>query len=216
MSDFDGWDSDDLFGGSNGQSNSSLSDGFGNESNLDDMGDFGAEAQTADEVSDGKASVIKQAVIIIIIGIILALLTFGIIRVVKGGSDNPKTTVNNEQVTQENNDNQQTGNVSSGVTQQSPSGWSKFKKDTSISFEDSFISTTFTITGIEHYVKILEGENGLMVKTVLTGTLDGFRGTYELEVPYSKGCQLSIGNSFHVEAQVGSYGDNRVIGEIKY
>lgn len=213
MSEFDGWDSDDLFGSDN-QQDSMLSDGFGDNSNSDDLGDFGAEAQTADEVSDGKASVIKQAIIIIIIGIILALLTFGIVRAVKGGSDKP-AEVENEKVETTTNT-QQTNTSNNTNTVQSSDSWSKFKETNSIVFEDNFISTTFTVTSIEHYVKVLEGENGLMVKTVLTGTLDGFRGTYELEVPYYKGCQLSIGNSFHVEAQVGSYGDNRVIGEIKY
>ena len=206
MGEFDNWDI-------NFNTEQDNEDNF---SSNNDMGDFGAEAQTADEVSSDKASIVKQAIIIIVIGAILALLTFCIIREVKGGSDKPKDTVKNNQTTQEEvvNNNQSNNTNSSNNTNHD--AWASFKSDDSIYFDSDFISSTFNITDIKHYVKVLEVENSLMVKTVLTGTLDGFRGTYELEVPYSKGCQLSTGKSFHVEVQQGSYGDNKVVGEIKY
>lgn len=73
---------------------------------------------------------------------------------------------------------------------------------------------TFTITDIKHYAK--SDANTLRVKTVLKGAISGYTGTYELEVPYSKGIKLAIGDSFNVKCRLGSYNGKNVIEEISY
>lgn len=83
-----------------------------------------------------------------------------------------------------------------------------------IELNDSLSDLTFTITDIKHYAK--SDDTTLRVKTVLKGAISGYTGTYELEVPYSKGIKLSIGDSFNVKCRLGSYNGKNVIEEISY
>ena len=43
-----------------------------------------------------------------------------------------------------------------------------------------------------------------------------FTGTYTLEIPYSKGTKLHIGDSFKVKVQIGEYKGKTVVDGIKY
>ena len=74
----------------------------------------------------------------------------------------------------------------------------------------------FTVTNIKNYVKVIDSESNLMIKTILKGSLSGFLGMYELEVPYNKGKLLNLGTSFKVKVQVGTYKDRVIIGDIEY
>ena len=94
------------------------------------------------------------------------------------------------------------------------SGYVEITGEDAIELNDSLSDLTFTITDIKHYAK--SDENTLRVKTFLKGAISGYTGTYELEVPYSKGIKLSIGDSFNVKCRLGSYNGKNVIEEISY
>lgn len=177
----------------------------GNETQ-EDYSDFESAAQTA-EISEGKSTVIKQAAIIAVIGIILILVAIVLVRALTGGSKKPKN-----EVTQPSS-----SYVQQPVSNQSSDEWSSFTKADGITYTDNYISSKFVITGIKHYVKVIDKENNLlMIKTTLTGTLNGFNGTYTLDVPYSKGSLLYVGNMFNVEVKVGEYNGKQIIDEIRY
>lgn len=190
-------------------------DGFGDlfneETSFDSsdsgFGDFGGgEQQTANEASNGKSAVLKQAIIIVVIGIIIMALTFGIVKWLTGSKNEPKENVVNPP--------SQNDNIPQNNTQ--TNSWSKFSAADNLTFNENYVDSVFTVTSIDHYVKIVDNEKNLMVKTVLTGTLSGFVGTYEIEVPYSKGSLLSIENYFNVEVQIGNFNGKKVVGEIRY
>ena len=204
---------DDIFGGSDNNDSDfglGLSDGFGSSNDSDsEFGDFGVSSEQH-EISDGKSQVIRQAAVIAIIGLLLIALGFGLVKWLTGGKDKP------EQPTQQQTVVNQQQNPQPQVSNQSNNGWSKFSSADSLRFYEDWMAAEFTITAINHYVKIVDSENNLSVKTVLTGSISGFIGTYELEVPYYKGYQLSVGNHFKVQVQVGESNGKMVVGEIKY
>lgn len=190
-------------------------DGFGDffneETNSDNtdsgFGDFGGgQQQTVNEASNGKSAVLKQAIIIAIIGIIIMTLTFGIVKWLTGSKNEPKENVVNPP--------SQTDNIPQNNVQ--TNSWSQFSAADNLTFNENYVDSVFTVTSINHYVKVVDSEKNLMVKTVLTGTLSGFVGTYEIEVPYSKGSLLSIENYFNVEVQIGNFNGKKVVGEIRY
>lgn len=219
MAIFDDFDlennSDDLDGIDDGFNIGSPSSSTDSDSSsaLEDFSDFGdtSAAQTANEVSGGKQQVIKTAVIIIGAGVLIFALGFGIVRMVKGTAarSNPE---NQPSTTQQ----QPSPQAPVQNTANNSNGWIAFGKEDAIAFNEETLASTFTVTDIKHYAKVVDGENNLMVKTVLTGSLSGFIGTYELEIPYEKGCLLSVGNYFNVDVNVGEFNGKRVVGEIKY
>ena len=201
--------------------------GFDDSDNsLDDLevnggfDDFSSDNNDND--NDSKKSLIKTALIMAGVGIaivIVGILLSSLLNSAAGGIDKKETKVNNEQNTEVVNP---TNNVVSNNTQNtgsaSSNGWIQFSSTTDdIKFADDVIESTFTITGIKHYVKkVSESGDNIAIKTILTGNLSGFVGTYDLELPYSKGQKLSLGTSFKVSVQYGVYGERTVIGEIKY
>ena len=206
---------DDIFGSSNSSDSDfdiGLSDGFGPSNDSDsEFGDFGSSSEQH-EVSDGKSQVIKQAAVIAIIGILLIALGFGLVKWLTGGNkDDVKQPQQQQQVVTTQPNNPQTQ-----VSNQSNNGWNKFSSADNLVFYEDRMAAEFTITAINHYVKVVDSENNLSVKTVLTGSISGFIGTYELEVPYYKGCQLSVGNHFKVQVQVGESNGKLVVGDIQY
>ena len=170
-----------------------------------------SQVQTADG-NVGNKGVIKQAAIIIAVGLIFIILAFTIVKWVKNGqstSSNNKTTIVNE-----NKDIQSDGGAENSTT--NTDEWIEVDGSSNITFNDEYINSVFTVTSISHSVKVVDSEKNLMIKTTLVGTLDGIRGTYELEIPYSKGIQLKVGNYFSVEVQLGNYNGKKVVGEIRY
>lgn len=202
--DFDDFDSEinnDDFSYSNESSEFDNFDDFENTDN--DLSDIG------DSTQEGKNSVIKTASILVVVGLVIIAFAFMLMR-----AQNKKKV---EPIKSENTPNVEVGqnNVPNNISSNN-SDWISFEGDENITFEDNYMDSMYTVTGINHYVKVVDGESNLSLKTVLKGNLSGFTGTYDLEVPYSKGKLLSIGNSFGVAIQFGKYNESIIIGEIKY
>ncbi len=186
--------------------------------------DFSSSNNDVDD-TESKKSLIKTALIMVGVGIaivIFGILLSSLLNNISGDMGKQETNVTDEQAVENgvvNPNNEVISSQDNGSTQSgSYSGWVEFNSATEdiILSEDS-IESTFTITGIEHYVKkVSSSGDNIAIKTILTGNLSGFVGTYELELPYSKGQKLKLGTSFKVNVQYGVYGERTVIGEIKY
>ena len=173
---------------------------------------FGELNGDNEELNDGdKKQIVKQAVILVAIGVILIVVAISLRGFIKNfklqPSEPKKPQTTTSQPAQQSN--------THGNTQNKSSEWKAFAKD-EIEFNSEKVSCTFTITGIEHQVRVVSNVSELQVRTILTGNLSGFTGSYQIEVPYSKGCLLSIGKMFNVEVEVGSKDDFTVIGTISY
>ena len=187
-----------------------------NQGQPDEFGDFGlgaGESLRAEETTQDKTALIKTSAIIIAVAVMIIVIVFKIV----GGSGKNKTKPNTNTGNQVTNATVQNNNTQSNANSSSNNdGWIGIDGKENITFSQNTIPSTFTITGIKHYAKVVDNEKNLMVKTVLTGTLDGLSGTFNLEVPYSKGSRLSIGGRFSVNVELGEYGEKVVVGEISY
>ena len=191
----------------------------------DDFDDFGSNSSTSDGFdsplttsnSKDKSSVIKQSAIIASVGICIIILAFFLVSKVSNnkadqGDKKQQVSVNNSQVNNAGSDmqNTQTSN------QSTVGSWKRFDSESGLRFNSEYLDATFTITGISHYVKIVDAAGNFEVKTELTGSISGLTGTYTVDVPYYKGCQLSKLDKFTVRVQLGEYNGKVVVGEIKY
>lgn len=191
-----------------------LSSGFDDPADQDienqsdsELGDFASEA--SEGLTQDKADFKRTALTIIAIGVILLLLVLSFMRMFGGGKKKPADTpVNNNQTVVNNEVNQPSTNSYSD-------GWISIDK-TEIDFSEEYVSAKFLITGIEHVARVVDEGNNLEVKTILTGSISGYTGTYKLDIPYYLGCQLVTEKSFDVQVQVGKFNGKTVIGNIKY
>lgn len=243
--DDNGFDSNDngfnSFGNQSGQDNnfdSSFDDSFDDNSNIDD------DNQSNYESNNGRNTT-KTAIIAIVVGIVILIIVVFIgKKVASGKSDGTSESNSNsiaipgqtQQVTNSSADrgaknvdglmtdgkndgqNQQHSNSNSNNNLSNNTGgnWQLFDGNASISFDGQKKDLTFTVTGIRHYVATVDSLGTLAVKTTLTGSLSGMAGTYYLDVPYSKGTKLVVGDEFTVHVQIGTYNGKNVVGEISF
>lgn len=199
MDDFDDFDLSSGFDDPAGQDIENQSDS--------ELGDFASEA--SEGLTQDKADFKRTALTIIAIGVILLLLVLSFMRMFGGGKKKPADTpVNNNQTVVNNEVNQPSTNSYSD-------GWISIDK-TEIDFSEEYVSAKFLITGIEHVARVVDEGNNLEIKTILTGSISGYTGTYKLDIPYYLGCQLVTEKSFDVQVQVGKFNGKTVIGNIKY
>lgn len=193
--------------------------GFSDFDNLGDFGDsfgndlgagFGSEneeatPQTLENANKGEGIDKKQSLIIIGIGVVVIVLALIIGRILLAPKESTKPIES------------QPGNVTTEVEKPSNlGGWREFNGENSIEFSETLVNSIFTVTGIKHYVQSVDIYGNIAVKSILTGTLSGYVGTYELEIPYSKGSRLVLGSSFDVKVEVGEFDGRIVVGEIRY
>lgn len=231
---YKGFDSEDDFNLDGLEINSGTETGFEAVENDD-------EQENTAEASSGKRATRKTSMTAIICGIGVVVLAVVIVGVFSKLSDKKieanknKATVD-EQVEQQvetvveppqkvdlggkNTSTSQPDtkpNTSSDAKVDSNNGWIEFSTDDSITFKDERVALTFTITKVSHYVKVVDSNSNLMVKSVLTGALSGLSGTYEIEVPYTVASKVNPGDFFDVTVEMGT--DTRgktVVGEILY
>ena len=214
MDDFDfGADFDSLLDDTDDDAGISFDDQDNSQDNqLDNQQDDYFELSDSQQ-AENKSVITKQAMIIAIIGVLVILLVIAVPKMIRGNRNKqPAQSVqtSSQNASQANNQNQQVISNSS-----SRGSWTKLDSAPSIEFGQP-IEAKFTITGIAHYAQKSDTQGGMQLTTVLTGGVSGFTGTYEIEVPYSKGRLLNIGNSFDVQVCVGDYKGNMVVGEISY
>lgn len=103
---------------------------------------------------------------------------------------------------------------------QSDSKWQEFNltdSDKSIVYNEEYSPSEFTITNIKNYVCISDADSSyIRIKTTLSGQISGCPGVYELDVPYSIGQALKVGQRFDVQVLYGTYDGRTVVGDIRY
>lgn len=230
---YNGFDSEDDFNLDGLEINSGAETGFEAVENDDSQ-------ENTDDASSGKKATRKTSMTAIICGVVVIILAVVIVGIFSKLSDK-KVEANNNKNTVDETGNQVENvveqpqkvdlggkntstsqsdskqNTSSETKTDSNNGWIEFSTDDSITFKDERVALTFTITKVSNYVKIVDSNSNLMVKSVLTGALSGLSGTYEIEVPYSIASKVNPGDFFDVTVEIGT--DTRgktVVGEILY
>jgi len=204
--------SSDMFGSDTGDASSGL---FGDSDDSDESeeSDFDEDGASQSNTNDVKKIAIKA----IICGILLIVIVFGVMNLITRftGDKSENTPSSNASTVEPNN----TGNNNQNNIMSKPdrSDWVQFNSGNEITFKDDYISSTFTVTSYSHYLKVVDSNSNLQVKTILVGALAGYQGTYELEVPYNIGKNVEVGMSFDVSLRIGETKDgNSVVGEIVY
>ena len=126
--------------------------------------------------------------------------------------DNIMSTKSNKSTT--NKSNPETVVVNS--TTDSMFTWTEITDFEALEYNTDYTELTFTITDIKHYVRTVDVNKNLSVKTSIIGSISGLSGTYVIDVPYEKGRLLQVGNSFTVQVKMASYKGRTVVDEIKY
>ena len=203
-------------------SSTTESNGFGD---FGDFGNTGTQPSNTGSASGDKKSVIKTASIAIGVSVVIIISAFAVMSMMQHSAAKPSSSTTAVKQASVSNQNI-TGNspvvlnnspvVTAPVSVASTSNWKEFSSSSRINFNANYIDSIFTVVSVKNYVEVVDNENNLMVKTIVSGSLSGFIGTYELELPYSKGSQLLTGNNFSVKVQLGKYDDKVVVGEVKY
>lgn len=217
------FDDFDAFGDSSSDDEDDSEDDEGSDSDSDEFNNFEVE----NKEKDGKGIAVK-IIVAGVVGLFVILILARIFLGNKSANSEADASSNKEwtqssTVVEENNASDKNESAkeilnnsesSSYSDSNYNSGYTEITGEDDIELNDNLSDLTFTITDIKHYAK--SDETTLRVKTVLKGAISGYTGTYELEVPYSKGIKLSIGDSFNVKCRLGSYNGKNVIEEISY
>lgn len=222
--DFGFGDSDSKGSNSNSNSNDShVSNDYEPQFNTDNEDNIEVD-------KGGKKRFIVVAVIVIVVMLAVILIMNTIKKAVKkSNSTNTVVTVENEVAQQEEPAKTETKEVIEDKVVEMPSKvdtatstvsntvkvneWKEFDGQ-EINASDS-IESAFTVTEIRHYAKETK-LNELELKTVLTGSIAGLTGTYEIEIPFSYGVKLNKGNVFSVKYSTAKINDCNIVTDISY
>lgn len=221
---------DDFFGGANDSSSGgSIFDDNDSQDYDASVNGFGADANDAqyqmpngydpqngfnnnysEDEDDGAAK--RKALIIGAIGVIVILITVSVAGIFLKGNGKSKK-VKQEPVVREEVQMPQNGSSTLSSTT-SGNGWTEIDPDTSLKFSDP-IEASFTPTNVRHYVKTTTtGE--MEAKSVVTGSISGLTGTYELEIPYSQGRLLKRGQYFGITYRISEINGQQIVSDIIY
>lgn len=191
------------------------------ENSLDSLEDStNFENEAGGNSSDGNETggLKKTAIIMTIVGIV-AIIVF--IAVYKGVRKHDNNVGKHEDTISEQSNEDDNTNKKDTETQESKSETVIEEQDTWKEIDDnaeltnvSEVHSTFTVTSVNSYART--NGNEVEIKSVVKGSVAGFTGTYEIEVPYDKGIKLSIGNTFDVSVQIGEYEGKTVVENIAY
>lgn len=100
-----------------------------------------------------------------------------------------------------------------GGGSESTGGWTEFADK--LDGFDREVEGTFSVTKVTSYASVAESSE-IQLKTVAKGSISGLDGTYEIELPYEKGCQLLTGDKFSVKCRVKEVKGKLLVGSISY
>lgn len=176
----------------------------------DSFDDIDTEENSNDsEIADGSKN---RTVVVIILAIVLIIVASIIYRVYKSSISNNEST-NTDNVS--NNYDSSTDDTSThNITEyESDNTWSSVDSNQNITDNNS-INTVFTVTSMQHQARV--NSNEIEIRTIVTGSISGFTGTYEIIIPYNKGAKLEVADTFDICVYTGKYGEKTVVTGIEY
>lgn len=178
----------------------------------DDLGAGDEEPQTGKEEVFGA---VKKAVPILAIALVGICVAMGFLVSNKGKEKKPKETKPAE-VTYEVKENPTVGSSETQVSQNvDGSNWVWVEADGSLTFSEP-VSSIFTVTDIKLVSMVIEGQDVMELESILRGSIDGLRGTYEARVPYDLALKVSVGTELNVEYRIGEKGKTKFITGIQF
>lgn len=216
--------------------------GFENETNTEEETNQNIDnTSDNDDAFRSKMDIKKTATFAIIIGLVGFIIVAFILRannIAKNNNKKISNVNNNEQSNNEGNGERVSLNDDNSNITDDNNSESLDKDDNSnnsrdidnsqqfedyIEFEDggdielvSENEGTFTITGIKNYAKVADDLGTVAIISRLKGSISGISGTFDLEIPYSKGIKLKVGNVFSIKYKLGKKGEKQIIYDIDY
>lgn len=166
-------------------------------------------------VDNNKKELMKIAIAGLSIGLVLIFGTIAFVSNSGKPSEDSNKIIHEVTPEEQGNDAGDKGDGAEEDSTKTSERWVAFDNGR-VNFSEEKIESVFRIVSIEHFVNTDKNNEYPQLKTILTGTLTGFDGKYELELPYSKGCRLSDGTEFDVQIEVGYSGNRKVISSISY
>ena len=215
-------DEDDVFGGYD----MSGIDGMDDSSNRYQEEQLsGFELDTEDESSNKKIDWKRSGTLagigaVVIISMLLVARFTGLSRRVTKSNQSQQ---NSTQVSVDTKTNESQQTIQETVSEITPSTeqstisvpnnplWTEIQADKNVELGKD-IDGVFTVTGIKHLARSVGRET--IVKTVVTGAISGLGSTFELELPYTLGRYIELGNSFNVSYKLGEINGNILVSDI--
>lgn len=215
-------DEDDVFGGYD----MSGIDGMDDSSNSYQEEQLsGFELDTEDESSNKKIDWKRSGTLagigaVVIISMLLVARFTGLSRRVTKSN---QVQQNSTQVSVDTKTNESQQTIQETVSEITPSTeqstisvpnnplWTEIQADKNVELGKD-IDGVFTVTGIKHLARSVGRET--IVKTVVTGAISGLGSTFELELPYTLGRYIELGNSFGVSYKLGEINGNILVSDI--
>lgn len=186
----------------------SVSDTSDENTNHIDRVDFDSFNQDRPQSNEqNNKQVAKFAIIVGIIVFIIALVFIGIAN----KDDEIETKAPD---TQSNNTQNNSKPVENTQGQENTiNNWVSLSGDDNVNFV-KLVKSNITITDKSSFA--LQNKDTIQLKTIISGNISGLIGTYEIEVSYSQGLKINIGDTKDIEYELGEYGANKtkVVGKI--
>lgn len=197
--------------------------------NVDEVINFEDEEVLQEPPEVNKGDYKRTAIITAAIGFLIVVVAFGVMNLIgsrqhkvqeapmkieeqSGGGEGSAYVQKVEPGgLQVNKENPVAGQAESALTTQ----WEEISTDSGVEFNKE-LEGTFTVTSVRHYAKVAVSNKEVVLKSVVTGSISGLSGTYEIEIPYMKARYLKIGDTFEVKYHCSVEEGVMFIGEIEY
>lgn len=215
MDDFDdilnGLDDDSDFG--------DLDLDFGDDNETDPENENELSGFDSNEPDEPRPPVDKKRRLIIGgIGLAIVIVVFTVAGLVKAGREKGEEIVYENETIAVNPSDSQVKTVETPVQQpiqqqvQYNDGWTTIDADKNVDLS-SEVSGVFTVTSVKHMAR--SNGNETEVKTIVSGSISGLTGKYELELPYSLARFLAVGNTLKLKYKIGQINGNSIISDLK-
>ena len=215
MDDFDdilnGLDDDSDFG--------DLDLDFGDDNETDPENENELSGFDSNEPDDPRPPVDKKRRLIIGgIGLAIVIVVFTVAGLVKASREEGGEVVYENETIAVNPSDSQVKTVETPVQQpiqqqvQYNDGWTTIDADKNVDLS-SEVSGVFTVTSVKHMAR--SNGNETEVKTIVSGSISGLTGKYELELPYSLARFLTVGNTLKLKYKIGQINGNSIISDLK-
>ena len=160
----------------------------------------------------------KRRLIIGGIGLAIVIVVFTVAGLVKDSREKGGEVVYENETIAVNPSDSQVKTVETPVQQpiqqqvQYNDGWTTIDADKNVDLS-SEVSGVFTVTSVKHMAR--SNGNETEVKTIVSGSISGLTGKYELELPYSLARFLTVGNTLKLKYKIGQINGNSIISDLK-